>query len=99
METGILADRVGERSGPPAAVLGGDEGGATVSFEGERAPTLSKAADLARTKVLEAQGETATVNTNGWTFWSYVDAEGKPRPVDELRRRYLEADRAGKSAS
>lgn len=27
--------------------------------------------------------------TNGWTFWEYVDANGKQRPMEALRKRYL----------
>lgn len=74
------------------------EADGSVSVDGERVPTLltlSKAADLARTRVLAAQGEEATVNTNGWTFWLFVDDEGKERAVDELRKRC----RVGRGAS
>jgi hypothetical protein len=27
--------------------------------------------------------------TNGWTFWEYVDANGTQRPMDALRKQYL----------
>jgi len=27
--------------------------------------------------------------TNGWTFWQYIDASGKQRPIEALRTRYI----------
>lgn len=61
----------------------------SVSVDAERVPTLSTAGDLARTKVLMTQGEKATVTTNGWVFWRFVDAEGKTTAVNGLRRRFV----------
>ena len=70
----------------------------TVVVDGERAGTLSKAADLARAKVLGARGEKATINTNGWTFWRLADEAGKAVPVDELRKAFLAAGRRERSS-
>jgi hypothetical protein len=27
--------------------------------------------------------------TNGWTFWEYADASGTQRPMEALRKQYL----------
>lgn len=53
----------------------------SVEFNGQRFDSCSTAASVARGTVVG--GNPAT---NGWTFWKYTDADGKPRQLDYLRR-------------
>ncbi|MFH0946111.1 MAG: hypothetical protein V2A76_13005, partial [Planctomycetota bacterium] len=90
IEVGILRPPLDvSRSYRKAVVRARIEKDGTVTFEGKRAESLSKAADLAREKVLRGLGEKVTINTNGWTFWQFADGSGRKQAVDVLRQEYL----------
>lgn len=66
----------------------------TIAFQGKSYPTLSAAAGVARMTVIgnpPTRGQQRPYpQTNGWTFWKYLDPEtGKLEKIDRIRRRYL----------
>lgn len=64
-----------------------------VSCQGVRYESLSTAAGMARKSVVGAPEGRAYPQTNGWTFWRYLDSEtGSLRQVDYLRQSYLDHD-------
>ncbi len=56
----------------------------TVVFQRKTYRTCSAAAEMARSTVTGRR-----MNTNGWTFWQHLDAEGKLVVLDEARQNYL----------
>jgi hypothetical protein len=64
-----------------------------VTFGGQSFDSLSTAAGMARRSVIGAPPGRKYPQTNGWTFWNYVDEDGRPHPLDELRQRYWERRR------
>jgi hypothetical protein len=60
-----------------------------ITFEGTTYASLSTAAGMARRGVIGAPPGRKYPQTNGWTFWRYVDAEGIERPIDHLRHQYV----------
>src|SRR5262249_4942129 len=63
---------------------------ASVVFQGQNYPSCSTAAEFARGTVTGRR-----MNTNGWVFWQYQDAEGKRRTLDEARQRLIKAKQQG----
>jgi hypothetical protein len=61
-----------------------------VSFEGRVYPSLSTAAGMARASVRGAPPGREYPQTNGWTFWKFVDGQGEVREIDVLRRQLLQ---------
>jgi len=61
-----------------------------ISFGGERFNSLSTAAGMARASIRGAPPGRRFPQTNGWTFWKFIDADGKNREIDELRQRFLQ---------
>jgi hypothetical protein len=57
----------------------------SVEMRGERYPSCSTAAETARSFVTGR-----VMNTNGWSFWQYLDANGKARTLFDAREKYLE---------
>ena len=55
---------------------------------GKLVDSLSKAGGLARESVLGKRAGKKHLHTNGWTFWQFVDAQAKRRPIDELRKSF-----------
>jgi hypothetical protein len=55
-----------------------------VEFKGKRYQTCSTAAEEARSTVTGRR-----MNTNGWSFWQFVDGDGKTRTLFDVRERYL----------
>jgi hypothetical protein len=55
-----------------------------VEFRGNRYDSPSTAAELARDAVTGRR-----MQTNGWSFWQYLDAEGNKTTLLELRSRFL----------
>ena len=55
-----------------------------VSFEGKRYKSCSTAAECARGTVTGRR-----MNTNGWIFWCYNDADEKKHELDDARKRLL----------
>jgi len=58
-------------------------GDGTVVFQGESFETCSSAAEAARGTITGRK-----MNTNGWTFWQYPNADGKLVCLDEARREF-----------
>jgi predicted type IV restriction endonuclease len=56
----------------------------TVEFEGQTFNTSSTAAEFARSTVTGRK-----MNTNGWSFWQYLDAAGKTLTLFEAREKFL----------
>jgi hypothetical protein len=56
----------------------------TVRFQGEIYKTCSAAGDFARSTVTGRR-----MNTNGWTFWRYLDPQGKLVLLDTARQEYM----------
>jgi hypothetical protein len=56
----------------------------TVEFQGTVYPTSSTAAEIARGTITGRR-----MNTNGWSFWQYVDGDGKPKELVAARTEYL----------
>jgi hypothetical protein len=57
-----------------------------VEFQGETYDTCSTAAEHARATVTGKK-----MNTNGWAFWQFMDANGKKRCLDDARQQMLMA--------
>jgi hypothetical protein len=62
----------------------------SVEFEGSRYHSCSTAAEVARSTVTGRR-----MNTNGWLFWQYLDSQGKPVTLLDVRTRFLSAKRQG----
>jgi hypothetical protein len=60
----------------------------TAEWEGREYDALSAAAGMARASIVGTRPGQKYPPTNGWTFWQFVDADGRVKPLDELRRRY-----------
>ncbi|MGD8684552.1 MAG: hypothetical protein PVG27_11420, partial [Chloroflexota bacterium] len=60
------------------------DGGFT--WGGNRYDSLSLAGGMARKSIVGAPPGREYPPTNGWTFWRYRRADGKLRPLDDLRR-------------
>ena len=58
-----------------------------ISFEGKRYWSPSGAGSAVR--ILHGAPPNAAA-TAGWSFWKFIDNEGKTRPINDLRRRLLE---------
>lgn len=56
-----------------------------VEFNGTAHDTCSTAAEIARGTITGRR-----MNTNGWTFWQYLDANGKAQTLFDVRQRFLE---------
>jgi predicted type IV restriction endonuclease len=56
----------------------------TVEFAGTIYPTASTAAEIARGTVTGRR-----MNTNGWSFWQYLDGDSKPKELIAARTEYL----------
>jgi len=59
-----------------------------VSFAGRRYDSLSTAAGHARKSVIGSQDGRPYPQTNGWTFWHFLDSDGSWQELDLLRRRF-----------
>jgi hypothetical protein len=57
-----------------------------VAFEGAVYESCSTAAEYARSTVTGRK-----MNTNGWVFWQFLDADGKKRTLFDMRQRLLES--------
>jgi hypothetical protein len=55
-----------------------------VEFEGARFNSCSTAAETARSTITGRR-----MNTNGWSFWQYLDAQGKTLTLFDARERFL----------
>jgi hypothetical protein len=62
------------------------EGNAT--WGGREYSSLSTAAGIARASIIGTPPGRKFPQTNGWTFWQFVDADGSVKPLDILRQRY-----------
>jgi hypothetical protein len=60
------------------------EADGAVKFQGEPHSTCSAAAEAARKSVTGQQ-----MNTNGWTFWRYVDEAGRTRALKDAYSQFL----------
>ncbi|MEK6190911.1 MAG: restriction endonuclease [Chloroflexota bacterium] len=58
-----------------------------VSFGGKRYQSLSVAAGQARRTVIGSPQGRVYPQTNGWTFWHFLDYNGRWEELDQLRRR------------
>jgi hypothetical protein len=54
-----------------------------IEFDGTRFDSPSAAAEVARSKVTGRR-----MNTNGWTFWQYRDANGQKKELDGARQAF-----------
>jgi hypothetical protein len=55
-----------------------------VEFQGNRYPTCSTAAEMARSVVTGRK-----MNTNGWSFWQFSDGRGKKITLFDVREKYI----------
>lgn len=60
----------------------------TMTFEKQSFSSPSAAANAAR--LTAGFGGRKKVRTNGWVFWKFLDTDNKQKPIDVLRKRYLE---------
>lgn len=60
----------------------------SVQFDGERFSTCSRAAEQARSTITGRR-----MNTNGWAFWQYTDADGMKQELTHARDRFLMGER------
>jgi hypothetical protein len=58
----------------------------SVEMRGERYPSCSTAAEIARSFVTGR-----VMHTNGWSFWQYLDGNGKAWTLFDAREKYLES--------
>lgn len=63
-----------------------DEG--IAMWGGREYGSLSTAAGMARASIIGTRPGRTYPQTNGWTFWEFVDADGRVKPLDVLRQRY-----------
>jgi hypothetical protein len=59
----------------------------SVEYEGQRFPSCSTAAEVARSSVTGQR-----MNTNGWSFWQYEDGKGRKETLFDVRERYLNSE-------
>jgi len=64
-----------------------------VEFAGKVYNSLSVSAGMARDSVIGKPAGRKYHQTIGWTFWRFREADGRVRPVDELRKRFRSAKR------
>jgi len=60
-----------------------------IAFNGRAYNSLSLAAAAARAEVIGVPPGRKYPQTNGWTFWHFVDKDGQLRPMSALRVRYV----------
>jgi hypothetical protein len=58
------------------------------AWGGKEYNSPSVAAGFARASIVGIPPGRKYPQTNGWTFWHFVDANGRVKPLDELRQRY-----------
>jgi hypothetical protein len=58
------------------------------AWGGREYNSLSTAAGMARASVIGTPPGRKFPQTNGWTFWHFVDADSRAKPLDVLRQRY-----------
>src|SRR5262249_35710621 len=63
-----------------------------VEFQGKRFDSCSTAAEFARSTITGRK-----MNTNGWSFWQYLDANGKKLLLLDVRERFLRTKGQGGS--
>ena len=69
------------------------EAGGRVRFAGESYSSLSTAGGMARKTLVGAPEGRDYPQTDGWTFWQYLDPQsGQLLPVDSLRQQYLQRE-------
>jgi hypothetical protein len=56
----------------------------TVEFQGTRYATCSEAAGIARGTITGRP-----MATNGWEFWQFLDANGKPKTLFDARSNFI----------
>jgi hypothetical protein len=61
-----------------------------VEFGAQRYDSCSTAAEIARSTITGRR-----MNTNGWSFWQYLDQEGKTLTLEDNRDRFLKTKRPG----
>lgn len=62
----------------------------SVEFQGSTFASCSAAAEVARGTITGRR-----MNTNGWSFWQYLDATGKPRTLFDVRSDFMaQADKS-----
>jgi hypothetical protein len=61
------------------------------SWGGREYDSLSTAAGFARASIIGSRPGRKFPQTNGWTFWEFVDVDGQVKPLDELRQRFYAA--------
>jgi len=61
------------------------EADGSIMFDGVSYPSLSSAGSAARQDACSKLGITRQLQTNGWAFWHYEDANGKRKPLNDLR--------------
>ena len=66
------------------------EADGSVVFRAQRFKSLSGAGNAAKRQAGYSGPRAAT---RGWTFWKFTDSDGSDRPIDALRRRFLEEQR------
>jgi Restriction Enzyme Adenine Methylase Associated len=59
-----------------------------VTCLGQSYDSLSTAGGVARASVSGSPTDRKIPQTNGWTFWRFRDADGRLKPLDELRQQY-----------
>lgn len=59
--------------------------GGKVEFEGIVFDSCSSAAEHARSTITGRK-----MNTNGWDFWQFTDADGKRKTLFDVRQHFLE---------
>jgi hypothetical protein len=63
------------------------EADGNVTWSGATWDSLSTAAGMARKSIVGAPPGRGYPQTNGWTFWRFLDSDGEWVPIDVLRRR------------
>jgi predicted type IV restriction endonuclease len=62
-----------------------------VSWSGQDNDSLSTAAGYARASIIGSRPGRKFPQTNGWTFWQFIDSDGKIKSLDVLRQRYFDS--------
>jgi Restriction Enzyme Adenine Methylase Associated/Type I restriction enzyme R protein N terminus (HSDR_N) len=62
-----------------------------VTCLGKTYDSLSTSAAMARFSIIGAPHGRKYPQTNGWVFWRFVDENGRVKPIDVLRQRYVAA--------
>lgn len=66
------------------------DGAGNVTCLGTTYGSLSTAAGVAISSVVDARGSAQHHAVNGWTFWMVQDKDGRLQPIGHLRKRYRE---------